>query len=121
MGRDDCGSGSLTTFVTGAFIGAAAALLLTPKTGKETRDLLVDYGATIRDNIPEELKEAAIAQGREMIEQGKKLIDRGNDILNSSQDLIDEKKQALNEAIEAGKEAMQIEKEALAAQLADEE
>ena len=121
MSRDDCGSGSLTTFLTGAIIGAATALLLTPKTGRETRDMLVDYGTTLKDNIPEELKEAAIARGREMIEQGKKLIDRGNEMLSEGQEFVDDKKQALNDAIEAGKEAMQKEKEALAAELADEE
>ncbi|MBU0479504.1 MAG: YtxH domain-containing protein [Proteobacteria bacterium] len=121
MARDDCGSGSLTTFLTGALFGAAAALLLAPRTGKETRELLVDYGNTIRENIPEELKAAAISRGREMIEQGKKLIDHGNDILSDSQEYLDEKKHALNSAIEAGKEAMQKEKEALAATLADKE
>jgi len=124
MSKEGCGSGSFMTFLTGALLGAGAALLLTPKTGRETRELLSEYGNTLKENLPEELKEkadSAIERGHRMVERGRELIRHGNEIINESSDYIDEKKKVLNEAIEAGKIAMEQEKEALAETLEDEE
>lgn len=99
MSKDGCCSGSFSTFLTGALLGAAAALLLTTKTGKETREILAEYGANFKDNLPEELKEKT-----------DEALDRGREYL-------DEKKKALNEAIDTGKVAMADEKEKLATTL----
>ena len=118
MANNTCSSGSLSTFLAGALLGAATALLLTPRTGKETRKLLVDYGVNLKDNLPEDLRhkaEVTIERGRHLIEQGQEMIMRGNDIINEGKEYIDEKKKALNEAIEAGRRAMEEEKENLAA------
>ncbi|MBM3941702.1 MAG: YtxH domain-containing protein [SAR202 cluster bacterium] len=41
MGRNDT---FLAGLITGAVIGAVAGLLLAPKSGKETREMLVDQG-----------------------------------------------------------------------------
>ena len=95
MSKDGCSSGSLSTFLTGALLGAAAALLLTTKTGEETRETLAKYGADFKDNLPEGLKEKT-----------DEALDRGREYL-------DEKKKALNEAIDAGKISMAKEKEDL--------
>ena len=86
MSKDECCAGSFTTFLTGALLGAAAALLLTTKTGKEAREILAEYGADFKENLPEGLKEKT-----------DEALDRGREYL-------DEKKKALNEAIEAGYE-----------------
>jgi gas vesicle protein len=99
MSKDDCCSGSLRTFITGALFGATVALLLAPRTGKETRDTLSEYGNIIKDNLPDDLKEVT----EETIEKGR--------------EYIDEKKKALNEAIDAGRVAMEEEKAALASAL----
>lgn len=123
MGNNTCSSGSLSTFLAGALIGAVTALLLTPKTGKETRKLLADYGGNLKEHLPEDLRnkaEATIERGRHLIEQGQDMIMRGNDIINEGKEYIDEKKKALNEAIEAGRRAMEEEKENLAATMEEE-
>jgi len=123
MSNNNCSTGSFSTFLAGALVGAAAALLMTPKTGKETRKLLVDYGVNLKDNLPEDLRnkaEATIERGRHLIEQGQQMIMRGNDIINEGKEYIDEKKKALNEAIEAGRQAMAEEKENLAATMEEE-
>ena len=73
-------------------MGAATALLLTTKTGKEAREILAECGADFKENLPEGLKEKT-----------DEALDRGREYL-------DEKKKALNEAIEAGKVAMAKEK-----------
>jgi gas vesicle protein len=117
------GSGALSTFLTGALLGAAAALLLTPKTGKETRKILTDYGLDLKDKLPEDLRlqaEATIGRGRHLIEQGQEMIKRGHHIIDEGKEYFDEKKKALNEAIEAGRLAMAEEKENLASALEEE-
>jgi len=103
MSKDDCCSGSFKTFLSGALFGAVIGLLLAPRTGKETRETLADYGNLIKDNLPDDLKEVT----GETIEKGL--------------EYIDEKKKALNDAIEAGRVAMEEEKEDLAAALDEEE
>ena len=91
----DCCAGSFTTFLTGALLGATAALLLTTKTGKETREILAEYGANFKENLPDELRE------------------KTDEALDKGREYLDEKKQALNEAIDAGKVAMDEEKKKL--------
>ncbi|MDF1577433.1 MAG: YtxH domain-containing protein [Desulfobulbales bacterium] len=99
MSKEDgcCSGSSFATFLTGALLGAAAALLLTDKTGKETREALAKYGADLKENLPKGVREKT-----------DEAFDRGREYL-------DEKKKALNEAIESGKTAMAKEKKALAA------
>jgi gas vesicle protein len=100
MSNDGCNSGSsLATFLTGALLGVAAALLLTTKTGKENRELLAEYGADFKDSLPRGLRE------------------KTDEAIDRSREYLDEKKKALNEAIEAGKMAMSKEKEELATTL----
>ena len=96
MSKDGCCAGSsFATFLTGALLGAATALLLTTKTGKEAREILAEYGADFKENLPEGLKEKT-----------DEALDRGRVYL-------DEKKKSLNEAIDAGKVAMAREREDL--------
>ena len=102
MSKDDCCSGSFKTFLTGALFGATVALLFAPRTGKETREVLADYGNIIKENMPEDLRERT----EETTEKGMAYLD--------------ERKKALNEAIDAGRVAMEEEKEALASALKEE-
>ena len=96
MSKDGCCSGSpFSIFLTGAIMGATAALLLTTKTGKETREILAEYGADFKENLPEDHK----AKTDEALDKGREYLDA--------------KKEALNEAIAAGKIAMAEEKEEL--------
>jgi gas vesicle protein len=102
MSKDGCSGSSLTTFLTGALLGAAAALLLTDRTGKETRETLAKYGAEFKENLPKGVRE------------------RTEEVLDRGREYLDESKKALNEAIESGKSAMAKEKEALATELEEE-
>ncbi|MFZ5776088.1 MAG: YtxH domain-containing protein [Thermodesulfobacteriota bacterium] len=127
MSRDnDCNSGAvMLSFLAGTVVGAAVALLTAPRTGRETRELLADYGAELKhrvDTLPEDLdtyKESALDRGKEMIERGRELISRGSELATQGKDFLDEKKRALTEAIEAGKKAMEEEREALAHRLGE--
>ena len=129
MSRDDsCNSGALLSFLTGTVVGAAIALLVTPKTGRENRELLSEYGSDLKkrsfEHLPENVREQTetyFEQGREMIDHGRELISRGSEMVHQGKDYLEEKRQALNEAIEAGKQAMDNEKETLTENLEETE
>ena len=74
-------------FLFGAALGAAAALLLAPKTGEETRELLTQRSGEV----------AKKAQGR------------AGEWLDKSRELFEEQTQRLLNAFEAGKDAMREE------------
>ena len=123
MNRDNnCSAGiAVISFLTGTVIGAGIALLVAPRTGEETREILKGYGDDLREKggkIPGNIKhsaEHAIDRGKDMIEQGRQLISRGTEMVSHGKENLDEKKQTLSSAIEAGKEAMKQEKEKLSA------
>jgi len=74
-------NGNLGWFVAGALIGAAAGLLLAPKSGKETRKYL---GKTTKHT-----REAMESSGRDMMDRGKELYDRGRKIVEDAGDLFE--------------------------------
>lgn len=78
MSREDSGS-SLVAFILGAVAGAAAGVLLAPKSGKETREQLTEW------------LEERRAKGEEFL---AKVKDEGG-----------HKKDAIEAAIRAGKQA----------------
>ena len=83
-------------FVLGAFIGAATALLLAPRTGEETRRLLASKARESADR--------AADRGRTVAEKATSYIDRGKEILQQQRDQI-------GAALEAGKQAYREDKE----------
>ncbi|MFU8818138.1 MAG: YtxH domain-containing protein [Desulfurivibrio sp.] len=118
--HENCNAGlTVLSFLAGALTGAAVALLVAPKSGRETRELLSSYGDELRErcrNLPEDAKEhagGAVDRGKAMIEQGKELINKGSKLAAQGKDYLDDKKRALSAAIEAGKKAMAEEKESL--------
>jgi len=123
MNRDNnCSAGiAVISFLAGTVIGAGIALLVAPRTGEETREILKGYGYDLKEKgskIPGNIKnsaEHAIDRGKDMIEQGRQLINRGTEMVSHGKEYLDEKKQTLSAAIEAGKEAMSQEKEKLSA------
>ncbi len=78
-------------FFLGAALGAAAALLMTPKTGRETRDLLAETSNELAKKAQQIANEA---QGR------------AGDWFDKSRELFEEQTQRLMSAFEAGKQAM---------------
>ena len=87
-------AGYLGWFFLGAAVGAAAAVLLTPKTGEQTRELLAERGGEVTRKAQEF---AAEAQGR------------AGEWLDKSRELFEEQTQRLMSAFEAGKDAMREE------------
>ncbi|HVQ77262.1 MAG TPA: YtxH domain-containing protein [Candidatus Binatia bacterium] len=90
----DSTAGYLGWFFLGGLAGAAAALLLTPKTGRETRDLLAEQGAEL-------LKKAQEATGTAQ--------DRTGDVLEKGRDYVQEQADRLRSAFDAGRSAMREE------------
>jgi gas vesicle protein len=88
------GVGYLGWFLLGGVLGAAAALLLTPRTGRETRDILAEHGGEFARRAQEM---ATDAQGR------------AGEWLDKSRELFEEQTQRLMTAFEAGKDAMREE------------
>ncbi|HEX5816426.1 MAG TPA: YtxH domain-containing protein [Methylomirabilota bacterium] len=91
--RNDA-AGYLGWFFLGGILGAAAALLMTPRTGRETRDLLLERSNEV----------AKRAQAIANDAQG-----RAGEWLDKSRELFEEQTQRLMTAFEAGKDAMREE------------
>ena len=87
-------AGYLGWFFLGGVIGAVAALLVAPKTGKETREILSEHGNEV----------AKRAQAMATDAQG-----RAGEWFDKSRELFEEQTQRLMTAFEAGKDAMREE------------
>jgi gas vesicle protein len=83
-------------FLLGTLAGAAAALLIAPKSGRETRDLLAEQGAEVWRKAQEA---AGTAQGRT------------SDALDRGRDYVQEQAGRLRSAFDAGRSALREEME----------
>jgi gas vesicle protein len=91
--RNDA-AGYLGWFLLGGVIGAAVGLLLAPKAGRETREIIAERGGEVARKAQELANEA---QGR------------AGEWLDKSRELFEEQTQRLMGAFEAGKDAMREE------------
>ena len=91
--RNDA-AGYLGWFFLGGLVGAAAALLLTPKTGRETRELLAEHGGDFARRAQAMATDAQSHAG---------------EWLDKSRELFEEQTQRLMTAFEAGRDAMRDE------------
>jgi len=87
-------AGYLGWFFFGGMLGAVTALLLAPRTGRETRELLAERGGEWARRAQEFANDA---QGR------------AGEWLDKSRELFEEQTQRLMTAFEAGKDAMREE------------
>ena len=96
---------ALGWFLLGAVAGAAAALVLTPRSGRETRELLAERADEVARLAPERAGELARTAQRLAHEA------RGHtsEILDRSRDVLEQQAQRLKGAFEAGREAMREE------------
>jgi gas vesicle protein len=61
MVRNNGGSGSTTLFIVSALVGVAAGMLLAPKSGRETREMIADQarkGKGLTNKLGDSEKEA---------------------------------------------------------------
>lgn len=91
--RDDT-AGHLGWFFLGALIGAGVALIMAPRTGKETRELLTERGS----------EWAKRAQ-----DTADDLRGRAGELLEKGRELFEEQTGRIASAFEAGRAAMQEE------------
>lgn len=87
-------AGYLGWFLLGGVLGAAAALLLAPKSGRETRELLAEHGGDVARRAQALATEAQ---------------DRAGEWIDKSRELFEEQTQRLMRAFEEGKDAMREE------------
>jgi gas vesicle protein len=80
MAQDDSGSAVLW-FVTGAMVGAAAALLFAPESGERTRRRLVKHAKRSTEALSE--------SGRGVYERGKDIYDRGREIAEDAAQMFE--------------------------------
>jgi gas vesicle protein len=95
---DDRGSSAavVLAFLSGAALGAVAALLLAPQAGHESREKLRGYARRAEDGLRDFAGRAGEAF-EEVVEQGKEFVETN--------------KSVLREAFDAGREAMKRERD----------
>ncbi len=89
----------MLAFLSGAALGAVAALLMAPQSGRESREQLRGYAKRAEEDFRDFAGRAGEAF-EEALEQGKEFVEA--------------KKSVLREAFEAGREAMKRERDRMA-------
>jgi gas vesicle protein len=90
------GGAAVFAFLGGAALGAFAALLLAPQTGRTTRAQLRGYAKKAQDTLREVADEAG---------------QRFEEAVNEGKEYVEARKSVLREAFQAGREAMKQERD----------
>lgn len=85
--RQNQGSNTLAWFLTGAIIGATAALLYAPRSGKETRQFLTDKAQQGKDAVTE-TSDTIVEASRDMFERGRKLVEDAADLFERGRKMV---------------------------------
>ena len=78
---------NIAWFFTGAFIGAAAAILYAPQSGKQTRQYLSYKTQQGREAVESAGQDIADAS-KDMFERGRKLVDDAADLFERGRKLV---------------------------------
>jgi gas vesicle protein len=78
---------NIAWFLTGAFIGAAVAMLYAPKSGKETRQYLADKVHQSKDAVTESSNNI-VEVSKDMFERGRQLVDDAADLFERGRKLV---------------------------------
>jgi gas vesicle protein len=103
----DSGSG-VGSFVLGALLGAGAALLLAPRSGRETQDEIRERARELREAAEDRLKEASshlearLEDARDGVEHR---LDRVRDAVDSGKQAANEARHELEDKLERSKAA----------------
>ncbi|HYX70309.1 MAG TPA: YtxH domain-containing protein [Terriglobales bacterium] len=84
------GGNAFLWFLAGLGIGAVAGVLYAPRSGKETREAILDRAEEGRDYV--------ITRGKHAREQVNEWVDRGREVLGKQ-------KEQINAAVDAGRQA----------------
>ena len=74
-------------FLTGTLIGAAVALLYTPKSGKENRQYLADKVQQSKDAVSEQ-SSSIVEASKDMFDRGRQLVDDAADLFERGRKLV---------------------------------
>jgi gas vesicle protein len=102
---DQHGSGAFACFLLGAAVGAAAAILLAPRSGRETREFLADHGTEV---AKEAQKRGGIFAKRAQ-DLASDVQNRAEGWLDRGRDLVEGEAQRVRDAFQAGRDAMRDE------------
>lgn len=80
-------SSALAWFLTGAVIGATAAILYAPRSGKETRQYLSEKTRQGREAINETSRDIVDAS-RDMFDRGRQLVEDAADLFERGRKLV---------------------------------
>ena len=94
-------------FFFGGIIGALAAILFAPKSGRETREMIASKTKETRKSVEEGIK--AAREG--LIGTKEKVESEAKELLEKAKNITMKEKELLSAAIEAGKQAYKEEKE----------
>ena len=108
-------SSGIGAFLWGAVIGAAAALLLAPRTGEETREVLRSRGRRLRLQA-EDTAEAVQSRVEEGYEHAKSRVEEG---FESARRALSDTRDGTRDAVDAGKAAVRSARDELDRRLAD--
>lgn len=100
--REGSGASVILAFLLGGLTGAALAVLYTPRSGQETRDLLQEKFRE-GEARARALRERAVARGREV-------MDQATDFVDAKRESIEQQKERLQAAVDAGRQVYREEK-----------
>ena len=92
---ENSGGNAFLWFLAGLGIGAVAGVLYAPRSGKETREAILERAEEGRDYV--------ITRGKHAREQVNDWVDRGRDILGKQ-------KEQISAAVDAGRQAYREER-----------
>lgn len=114
---DTSGGEFIAGFLVGALVGAAAALLLAPQSGEQTRTLIRERGIELgqrADELTVEARRRAEELQAEAVERAKKVQTQAKEQAEKLQDTV-------KQAVQEGKAAAEGKREALLSQLEEEQ
>jgi gas vesicle protein len=109
MSDDSHGWEFFTGFLLGTVVGAAAALLLAPQTGEETREVIRERGIELQGRMGQ-TSEDARRRAEEMAAEARS---RATDAQERGRLVLEEQRSRLQDAIDEGKEAAARKREEL--------
>ena len=94
-------SNGISYFIVGLGLGVAVGMLMAPRSGEETRQLLRTKADEGKDYL-----RAKADEGREFVRRrGTEIRESASDLIDRSKDAISRQKEQLAMAVEAGKQA----------------
>lgn len=113
MSDDSHGWEFLTGFLLGTVVGAAAALLLAPQSGEETREVIRERGIELKGRATE-LSEQGRRRAEELAAEARQ---RAAEAQERGRLVLEEQKTHLQEALDEGKQAAAKKRDELMARL----